>query len=299
MPRQGVLCKKDDCPAKLKNPITVRMGVFVRMRRILILLFTLVFALSAMVTVHKLAQYRSAEQDALEAQETAGAEKDEPSDKLTGEELTPEPSEAEIDPLEDDPYAQTLREIDFAALKEINADVIGWILIPDTQVDYPLLQTDNNEYYLSHTWKKNDNAGGSIFAEQLCSSDLSDFNTIIYGHRMINNSMFGSLKYYKDDSYRREHPAVYVATPERIFRYEIFAAHEPGITEIPYRLKIADEETKRAFLDFSMSRTVIDTGITPDTEDRILTLSTCTGHGHDTRWVVQARLTHEAALKIR
>ena len=267
-------------------------------RRLLSFALVALFVISGIVTGYKLMQYRSADKENQEARENIVAEPPQssrPEPEIPGPQ--PEADSLADDPLADDPYAAALRDIDFPALQETNEEVIGWILIPDTQINYPLLQTTDNEYYLTHTWKKQYNAGGSVFMEQFCAGDMSDFNTIIYGHRMIDLSMFGSLKYYKDDSYRQEHPAVYIATPERIFRYEVFAAHEPGITELTYRLGITDDKMKQAFLDFTLSRTVIDTGIVPTTEDRILTLSTCTGHGHDTRWVVQARLTHEAAME--
>lgn len=265
------------------------------LRRILTLLLTAVFVVSCTVTVSKLAQYGSADRENEKAEETAGTDIPTPPQE---QEAPEEPEEPVTDPLADDPYAAQLREIDFSALKAVNEEVIGWILIPGTELNYPLLQTTNNEYYLTHTWQKNYNSGGSIFMEQLCASDFSDFNTIIYGHRMNNDSMFGCMKYYKEDSFRQEHPMVYIATPEHIYQYEIFASLEPGITEATYRLKIASDEQKQAFLDFTMSRTVIDTGIVPTTEDRILTMSTCTGHGHATRWVVQARLLHETAMEL-
>lgn len=257
------------------------------LRRLLTLVLITVFVVSSTVAVSKLIQYRSAERENQEAEEIGNVEEPDV------------PEEPEPDPLADDPYVRQLREIDFAALKEVNEEVIGWVLIPDTELNYPLLQTTDNEYYLTHTWKKNYNSGGSIFMEQFCAPDFSDFNTIIYGHRMNNDSMFGCLKYFKDDSFRQEHPAVYIATPERIYQYEIFAALEPGITEPTYRLKIKSDELKQAFLDFTMSRAVIDTGIVPTVEDRILTMSTCTGHGHATRWVVQARLAHETTMELQ
>lgn len=257
------------------------------LRRLLTLVLTAVFVVSSTVAVSKLIQYRSAERENQEAEETGNVEEPDV------------PEEPEPDPLADDPYVRQLREIDFAALKEVNEEVIGWVLIPDTELNYPLLQTTDNEYYLTHTWKKNYNSGGSIFMEQLCAPDFSDFNTIIYGHRMNNDSMFGCLKYFKEDSFRQEHPAVYIATPEHIYQYEIFASLEPGITEPTYRLKIKSDELKQAFLDFTMSRTEIDTGIVPTVEDRILTMSTCTGHGHATRWVVQARLAHETTMELQ
>ena len=126
------------------------------------------------------------------------------------------------------------------------------------------------------------------------SGDLTDFNTVIYGHNMNNGSMFGTLKKYKDLSYFQKHPYVYLTTDAGSARYEIFAAYEVATDGETYRLGFGDDSAKRAFLDYCVEQSVIDTGVTPQVWDRIITLSTCTGRGHETRWVVQARLPGEA-----
>ena len=192
-------------------------------------------------------------------------------------------------PVLDDPYMESLREINLTALREVNPDVIGWITIPDTELDYPIMRGEDNQYYLEHTWDRQPNSAGSIFLECQNSADLSDFNTIIYGHRMKDGSMFASLKYYKTEEHRNRHPYVYIVDDNGVHRYEIFAAYEAGIKTYTYCIGFT-EERKAAFLESCLERSVINTGITPTINDRILTLSTCTGTGYDTRWVVQARL---------
>ena len=122
------------------------------------------------------------------------------------------------------------------------------------------------------------------------SADLSDFNTIIYGHRMNNGSMFASLKYYKKQSYWAQHPYVYITDSNGSYKYEIFAAYEVSTIGSAYQIGFSGDESKQAFLDDCIGQSVIETGVTPTVQDRILTLSTCTGNGHATRWVVQARL---------
>ena len=156
------------------------------------------------------------------------------------------------------------------------------------------MQGDDNEYYLNHTWKKWTSVVGAIFMEYANSPDLSNFNTIIYGHRMNNGSMFASLKYYKDLSYWKAHPYVYITDDNGSHRYEIFAAYEVSVEGDTYRLGFSSDASKQSFIDYCLSQSVIDTGITPTIYDRILTLSTCTGNGHATRWVVQAVLKGEA-----
>lgn len=189
-----------------------------------------------------------------------------------------------------DPYADALRNMDFTALREVNGEVLGWLLIPNTQVSYPLVQHEDNDYYLKRTWKGQRSAVGSIFLECRSSADLSDFHTVVYGHNMNNGSMFGSLKNYKSQSYWAKHPNIYVTTDDGSRCYEVFAAYEVSTEGLTYQIGFADTAEKQAFLDFCHGQSVIDTGVVPTTADSILTLSTCTGRGHATRWVVQGVL---------
>ena len=191
-----------------------------------------------------------------------------------------------------------LEQINIDKLKEVNQDVTGWIVIPNTQIAYPLMGGTGNSYYLDHTWKREVNSGGAIFIEEKNSLDLQNHNTIIYGHRMRNGSMFGSLKEYQKQEYWEEHPEIYIRVDERCLRYEIFAAYEASVSGLTYQVGFEDEESKQKFLEDCTKRSVISTGIVPQNEDRILTLSTCTGRGYSTRWVVQARLVQSLEVSV-
>lgn len=166
-------------------------------------------------------------------------------------------------------------------------------MIPETELSYPILQGEDNRYYLNHTWLGERSTVGAIFMECQCAPDFSDFNTIIYGHRMNNESMFGILKSYENLDFWREHPAVYLVTDSGVNIYDVFAAHEVGIREIVYRLDVEENDLQQEFIDFCLDRSEIDTGVVPDREDQVLTLSTCTGRGHATRWIVQAVLREQ------
>ena len=192
-----------------------------------------------------------------------------------------------------DPVAASLAEMDLEALRETNPDVIGWILIPGTLVNYPLMQGDDNQYYLNHTWQKEYNFAGSIFVECQCLPDFSDFNTIIYGHRMSNTNMFGALSSYKKQDFLDSHPSVYIRLDDCVRRYDVYAALEPKITDCIYWVRYDEERYKQKVIDFAIENSVVDAGITPGPQDRLITLSTCTGSGHATRWVVQAVLVAE------
>lgn len=190
----------------------------------------------------------------------------------------------------DSEESMEMPEFHLQALQDVNPDVLGWISIPDTVLSYPLVQGTDNSYYLDHTWEKESGTVGAIFLDMANASDLSDFHCILYGHRMLDGSMFGSLKYYKDQAYADEHPCVYLTDAEGSHCYEIFAAYETPVTGNTYKKVFSDEAEKQEFLEACTAQSVIEMGIVPGLGDKILTMSTCTGRGYDSRWVVQARL---------
>lgn len=185
-----------------------------------------------------------------------------------------------------DPYAEALRNMDFSELRKVNPDILGWIVIPNTTVSYPLVQAADNDFYLYRTWKKSDSIVGSIFMDALCSSDLSDFHTLIYGHNMNNGSMFGALKKYKTTDFWNAHPNFIISNDDGVYTYKIFSAFEAALTDPVFMVKIERDDEKQALIDCAVSKSAISTGVVPTTEDQIVTLSTCTGRGHDTRWIV-------------
>ena len=126
--------------------------------------------------------------------------------------------------------------------------------------------------------------------EHLNSRDLTDFNTIVYGHNMNNKSMFGQLSNYSIADYWQTHPYVYIATEPDVYRYEVFAFLQAPVDSVIYSMNPQRDDTKQEFIDFSLAHNRIDTGIVPVITDRILTLSTCTGRNYLSRNVVQARL---------
>lgn len=193
-------------------------------------------------------------------------------------------------PVRDDSYMKELARKDLEEFRKVNPDVMGWIVIPGTQVDYPLMNGEDNDYYLEHTWDKKESTAGSICLEMLNNPDLRDFNTLIYGHRMKNETMFGSLKHYDSQEYFEEHPYVYILDDSGVYRYEIFSAYTAPVDGATFTYGFRSVEGMEKFLDFCIKKSVIDTDVIPTTDDKVLTLVTCTGRGYEARWVVQARL---------
>lgn len=196
------------------------------------------------------------------------------------------------DLLINDPMAESLLQIRLEALVEVNPEVIGWITIPGTIISYPVVQGNDNQHYLDYTWDQAASYQGSIFMECRSNADLSDFNTIIYGHNLLDGTMFSQLHLYKNAEFLKEHPYIYIVNHSGAFRYRIFAVFEAPTNASAYRLRFSADQMQ-TFLADSQSRSLHDTGILPSTEDHILTLSTCTGAIPTNRWIVQACLEGE------
>lgn len=184
--------------------------------------------------------------------------------------------------------------IDFAALKEENPDVYAWITIPGTEVDYPVLQSDEDDsYYLTHTIEGKTAPEGAIYTESVNSRDFTDPNTVIYGHNMRNDSMFGSLHLFEDRDFFDNHRELTIYLPDEILHYQIFAAYTYDNRHILKSFDFNDTAQFQGYINsiFQMRdmSSNLDTSISVETDDRIVTLSTCNGVD-DQRYLVQAVL---------
>lgn len=166
--------------------------------------------------------------------------------------------------------------IDFKGLNEVNPEVIGWLRVGAVDISYPIAQTDNNDFYLHRTFRKEDNFAGCIFMEHTNASNLTDQNTIIYGHNMKNRSMFGNLREFANQETYEKNRYFWIFTPKLIYQYEIFSSHVVGKTSATYIIKFSPADFQ-AFIDESLHSSEIKCNVVPTTADRIVTLSTCTG----------------------
>lgn len=176
--------------------------------------------------------------------------------------------------------------MDVEALRQVNPEVLGWLWLPNTQISYPLMQGTDNEYYLHNTWKNEPNELGAIFLDHRSAPDFSDFNTLIYGHRMQSDAMFATLRFYAEQAHWESAPLVYVRAGDTVYTFTIFAAYEAPVTQPLYLPALTDAAQIDAVLQYAQEASVLDTGLTPGAEEHILTLVTCTGHGHASRWIV-------------
>lgn len=185
--------------------------------------------------------------------------------------------------------------VDFEALQKNNPDIYAWIHIPGTSVDYPIVQRPkDNSYYLDHSVTGEKKPEGAIFTENYNTKTFEDPNTVIYGHRMTNDSMFNSLHNYTDRSFFDENRDVHIYMPDKILNYRIFAAYLYDNRHLLMSFNFWNKEDFGDYLKaiFSMRRmdAFIDTSMEVTAEDTIITLSTCYAGKHDQRYLVQAVL---------
>ena len=209
-------------------------------------------------------------------------------DNYTMEQTTSETSgESEEEPVKEKPYP----EVDFAGLKSVNSDVIGWIYVPDTEINYPIVHTSDNDYYLDHLVDRTQNPAGAIFLDTRNPSDFSDLHSIIYGHHMKNGSMFAALKGYKKQDFFDGHKTGYLITQDAAYSIDFFAGHVANVEENVWQLDFDDAADFDNWIKSLKEVSAFKSDIEPQYGDRIFTLSTCSYEFDDARFVLSGKLT--------
>ena len=188
--------------------------------------------------------------------------------------------------------------VDFAAWKAINSDIYAYLLVPGTAVDYPVAcATDQDDsFYLNHNIYREYEFAGTVYSEKKNGTALSDRNTVMYGHNMLNGTMFATLHDFEDPAFFEEHDKMYVYTPGHIYTYTIFAAYEFDNRHLLNSYNYLDDQVWADYLAYATDPQTMVVN-TRDVEvkltDRILTLSTCVGWNKNVRYLVQGVLTDD------
>lgn len=189
--------------------------------------------------------------------------------------------------------------IDFDKLSKINKDIYSWIKIENTQVDYPVAQSpaDDENFYLSKSIYKEYQFAGTIYSQALNKKDYNDRVTVLYGHNMLNGSMFGDLHKFEDAEFFNENKYVYVYTPGHILKYLIYSAYDFDNRHILKNFNFSDDEVFEDYLKQSQNPTSwvanVRNGVTLTKEDKILILSTCSNYNNDSRYLVTGVLVND------
>lgn len=196
-------------------------------------------------------------------------------------ETVPPISEAPTEPPDDTLWPT----VDFDALIQINPDIVGWIYIEGTSVNYPIVQGTDNEFYLNHLFDGTWNRSGCIFLDAACPEDLSGRNSILHGHNMLDGAMFSDLTNYSDQSFYEAHPLALLLTPERKYRIRLFSGYVASSSDNAWHLLFSDDGYE-LWLDGLISRSEFRAEQLPTPEHKTVTFSTCTYEFNQARFVL-------------
>lgn len=241
---------------------------FKKLRTTLIIILSVIFAVSAFHIIKITHDYKTADKTNIEIREQF-VQMIEPTTESTAE----------------NEKIQMPICIDFDALKQENNDIIGWIYCPDTPINYPVVKGKDNNQYLRADLKGKYLVSGTIFADYRNNEVGEDKNYIVYGHNMKNSTMFGTLVKYKDQTYYDSHPILYFLTPERNYIIELIAGAVVKRDSDIYQTAPADNTIADIMIKSTFNSTVeIGKG------ENIITLSTCSYEFNNARYVVVGKL---------
>lgn len=180
--------------------------------------------------------------------------------------------------------------VNFEDLSEINSDIIGWLDIDNTAINYPVVQGEDNSYYLKHLFDKNYNSSGCIFLNCNNSFDFSDHNNVIYGHHMKNGTMFSSLMEYKNQDYYDAHPQAILVSLTQNYIIDIFSGYVASTNDNAWRISFASENEYAEWIAKIKKRSCFISNIAPSVSDKIITFSTCSYEFDNARFVLHGVL---------
>ena len=179
--------------------------------------------------------------------------------------------------------------VNFDVLWQMNEDVIAWLYQENTQINYPVMQSSDNDYYLRRSFDRNYNVYGCLYLDYRCTADYSDNLSVIYGHEAENGSMFGSLLGYKRQEYYDTHKVMYLLTPDGNYRVRVFAGvivkSDNGLFSVP----TSDERLMLRIQD-AIENSTFKSDVDVEDIGQILMLSTCTYEFTDARYLVLGTL---------
>ena len=191
--------------------------------------------------------------------------------------------------------------VSFDELMKINPDVYAWIYIPNTNVDYPVARSSrdgDDSFYLEHNIYRQYQFSGTIYSEIKNQPDMHDRVTVMYGHNMLNGTMFASLHYFEDKDFFDQNNTIFVLTKDKVFTYLIYSAYTYDDRHILNSFFLEDDDVFQEYIDSTLEphsyNSNVREGVKPTIDNRILTLSTCTSGPSDTRYLVQGVLIDES-----
>ena len=194
---------------------------------------------------------------------------------------------------------QTERILKVQKLQEENSDIVGWLEIEGTSINYPVLQGTDNEYYMTHNYKKQKSKNGSIFLSKDYDWSIPSSNLLIYGHNLNNGTMFQELLKYEKEEFYKKHPIIRFTTNKEDAEYEIISVFksrvyyktEKNVFRYYFFVNANSEAEYNEFVQNAKKASLYDIDKTAKFGDQLITLSTCSYHVEDGRFAVVGRKT--------
>lgn len=192
---------------------------------------------------------------------------------------------------------KTERMLKLEELQKINSEIVAWIKIDGTNINYPVLQGTDNSYYMTHDYKKEYSKNGSIFLDKDYDWSIPSTNLLLYGHNNKNGTMFQDLQKYKEESFYKKYPTIKLTTNKEDVKYEIIAVFlsrvyyksETNVFRYYYFINAKTDQEFNEYVENSKKASLYDTGKTAKYGDQLLTLSTCSYHTEDGRLAIVAK----------
>jgi len=175
--------------------------------------------------------------------------------------------------------------VDFSKLQQINPDICGWLYSPGTVINYPVVFSSDNVYYLDHLVDGTHSAAGSLFVDYRNNRDFSDLNTVIYGHHMKSGTMFGSLKLYKNASYYKNHPYMWLYTPTAVYRLDIIAGYTTRGGSSAFSM-YNDAGSLAQYIASAVQQSAFTSQVDISSVTKVVTLATCAYDFTNARYVL-------------
>lgn len=181
--------------------------------------------------------------------------------------------------------------IDFDVLLQDCPDTVGWLYSLDEEINLPVVQGSDNQYYLTHLPNGKESSGGSLFLDYLNQRDFSGDISFIYGHNMKNGTMLQPILRYQEQTYYDQYPMLYLLTPEQNYQLELFAGFVTTMESDAYTFSFDTAEKKAEFIENMVAQSDFTPTSIPEPKDRLLCLSTCAYDFENARYVVLGKLT--------
>ena len=196
---------------------------------------------------------------------------------------------------------ETERMLKVQTLKKENSDIVGWLEIENTSINYPVLQGTDNEYYMTHNYKKEKSKNGSIFLNYKYDWNITSNNLLIYGHNLNNGTMFQELLKYSDKNFYINHPIIRFTTEKEdsefeiisVFKSRVYYNTEQNVFRYYFFINPSSEEEYNNFVQNAKNSSMYNIDSTATYGDQLITLSTCSYHVKDGRFVVIGKKLNE------